>query len=394
MMFGGGDMAEISKGRGGGGAVEKGYKFRIYPTPEQEALIRKTFGCARFVYNYYLDKRQALYKAEQRAMGHNDCSADLTQLKKGLEWLKEPDSIALQASLEHLRDAYDNFFAARERGDGSWGFPAFKSKRGSRQSYTTKLVNGNIQLYSKHIKLPKLGLVECRVSRQLQGRMLNVTVSRSPAGKYYVSICCTGVAHPSFEKTGSNIGIDLGLKDFATDSNKKTYENHRFLRKHGKALARLQRQQSRKQIGSKNREKARVKVAKKHEYIAYCRSDFHHKLSTQIVREHDIIAIEDLAVRNMLRNRRLSKSISDAGWGEFARQLVYKAGWYGKTLVKTDTFFASTQLCSTPGCSYKNVDAKNLSVREWVCPMCGALHDRECNAAVNILIEALRLLGA
>jgi len=236
--------------------------------------------------------------------------------------------------------------------------------------------------------------VECRVSKQVQGRLLNVTVSRTPSDKYFVSICCTDVVHTLFEKTGSAIGIDLGLKDFARDSEGRQYENHRFLRKHEKKLARLQRQQSRKQIGSKNREKARVKVALMHEYITNCRADAHHKLSTKLVRDHDVIAIEDLKVRDMVQNRRLSKSISDAGWSEFARQLEYKSKWYGKTLVKTDTFFASTQMCSTPGCSFKNADTKDLSVREWVCPECGAHHDRDENAAVNNLNEGLRLLSA
>jgi len=374
--------------------VEKGYKFRIYPTLAQETLIRKTLGCARYVYNYYLNKRQELYKAEQKTMGHKECSEDLTQLKKELTWLKEPDSIALQASLENLQGAYDNFFAARERGDNKWGFPAYKSKKDNRQSYMTKNVNGNIKLIDKHIRLPKLGQVECRVSRQVQGRILNVTVSLTPTGKYFVSICCTDIVHPLFEKTGSAIGIDLGLKDFARDSDNKPYENHRFLQKHERKLARLQRRQSRKQIGSKNREKARVKAALMHEYITNCRADAHHKLSTKLVRAHDVIIIEDLKVRKMVQNRRLSKSISDVGWSEFTRQLEYKTEWYGKKLIKTDTFFASSQKCSTPGCSFKNDDTKNLSVREWICPKCGAHHDRDANAAVNILNEGLRLLSA
>ena len=374
--------------------MEKGYKFRIYPTPEQAVLIRRTIGCARYVYNHYLNMRQEQYKAEQKTLGYKECSADLTRLKQELTWLKEPDSIALQATLENLQDAYDNFYAAVKRGNSHWGFPAFKSKKSSHQSYMTKLVNGNIQMFDKHIKLPKLGLVQCRVSKQMQGRILNVTVSRTPTNKYFVSICCTDIVHPQFEKTGSAIGLDLGLKDFARDSDNNPYENHRFLRKHEKKLARLQRQQSRKQIGSKNRERARVKVALMHEYITNCRSDAHHKLSTMLVRNHDVIVIEDLRVKNMVQNRRLSKSISDAGWGGFTRQLEYKADWYGKRLVKTDTYFASTQMCSTPGCTYKNVDTKNLSVREWVCPECGACHDRDCNAAVNILNEGLRLLSA
>jgi len=373
--------------------MEKGYKFRIYPSPEQAVLIAKTFGCVRFIYNFFLNMRQALYKAGQITMGYGACSRSLTLLKKELPWLNEPDSVALQSSVRHLQDAYDNFFAAKERGDKDWGLPVFKSKKDNEKSYTTKHTNGNIKMFDKHIKLPKLGMVECRVSKQVRGRILNATVSQSPSGKYYVSINCTDEVIRQFPKTGSVIGLDLGLKEFAIDSNGQTYENHKFLRKSERKLARLQRRHSRKQSGSRNRGKARVKVARMHEYIANSRNDAHHKLSTALVREHDIIAIEGLQVKNMVKNRRLSKAISDASWSEFKRQLKYKAEWYGKTVVETGTFFASTQKCSTPGCAYKNVDAKNLGVRQWSCPECGAAHERDHNAAINVRDEGMRLLA-
>ena len=370
--------------------MEKAYKFRIYPTEEQEILIRRTFGCVRFVYNHYLDKRKELYKTESKAMSHKECSADLTRLKREYPWLREPDSIALQASLEHLQIAYDNFFKALERGDRNWGFPVFKSKRNRHKSYTTKSVNGNIHVLDKHIRLPKLGLVPCRVSKRIEGRILNVTVSQTPSGKYYVSICCTDVAMPQYIKTGKAVGIDLGLSAIAVTSDGDDKPNHKYLSKSSKKLAREQRRLSRKTIGGSNYEKQRIKVAKVHEQIAGKRSDSIHKMTTELVKKNDIIVMEDLAVTNMIKNRRLSKAIADASWGEIKRQLEYKCEWHGRTFVQVGRFYPSSQLCQ---CGYRNADVKDLKIRFWSCPECGLEHDRDINAAKNILREGLRLLS-
>ena len=368
--------------------MEKGYKFRVYPTQEQKVLIQKTFGCARFVYNHYLDKRQTIYRETQTTFGYKKCSEDLTQLKNELSWLREPDSVALQASLEDLQSAYDNYFAAKKRGDNKWGLPTWKSKKDHEKSYTSKNNNNAIQVYGKHIKLPKLGLVPCRVSKQIQGRILKATVSQVPSGKFYVSVCCTDVYVPQHQKTGAVVGIDLGLKAIAITSDGNEYENQRHLKKSTKKLAREQRRLSRKQSGSANYERQRIKVAKVHGDVANKRLDSHHKMTTELVRNYDIICMEDLAVRNMMKNHKLARAISDAAWGEIVRQARYKCEWHGKTFIQVGRFYPSSQLCQ---CGYKNPEVKDLKVRFWTCPQCGKEHDRDPNAADNILMEGLRL---
>ena len=274
--------------------MEYSYQFRIYPTKEQEAQIAKTLGCCRYVYNPYLAMRTEIYKDKKESMNYNACSKDMTELKKSLDWLKEVDSTALQSALKFLDTAYQNFFRRLKKGEKP-GYPRFKRKHDSRQSYTSKCVGKNIQVLEHAVKLPKLGKVKCCISKQVQGRIANQ------------------------------------------------------------------------------------------------RKDMLHKLSTKLIRENDIICMEDLAVKNMVKNHNLAKSIADASWGEFRRQLTYKAEWYGRKLVVIDRFYPSSQMCSACGTLWSGT--KDLAVRKWTCTDCGTVHDRDVNAAKNILAEGLRMLA-
>lgn len=366
--------------------MEKAFKYRIYPNKKQRELIQKTFGCCRYVYNYFLDKRITEYKENKKTLSFYDTSKMLTQLKKENKWLKEPDKDALQKSLKNLDNAYQKFFKERI------GYPKFKSKKNRHQSYTTSCTNNNIRFENKHIKLPKLGYVKVSDKQIPQGRILNATISQEPNGHYYCSLCCTDIEFPQYPKTNKNVGIDLGIVDFAILSDGIKIKNPRFYEKSEKKLAKLQRELSRKTIGGSNWNKSRIKVANLQKHISNQRKDFLQKLTTNIIKQYDIICIEDLDVQSMretdssVRN----KHVNDVSWSEFRRMLTYKSTWYGKILSVINRYFPSSQICH---CCGTNGGKKSVEIRHWICSSCGSKLDRDNNASINILNEGLRILN-
>ena len=365
---------------------QKSYKFRLYPNLEQKILFEKTFGCSRFIWNQMLADGITHYEKTGETLKNTPA-----QYKKDFPWLKEVDSLALCNVQLNLNQAYKLFFQSK------FGFPKFKSKK-TAQSYKTNNQNGSVALLDGKVKLPKIGWVTVKAHRKVKGLIKSATISKTATGKYFISILCEEEILP-LPKTDSKLGIDLGLENFAILSTGEKIENPRFLISLSKKLAKEQKILSRrahlakkrgvKLSESSNYQKQKLKVAKIHEKIANQRKDFLNKLSTELIKNHDVICIEDLASKNLMKNHHFARAIGDVSWYEFVRQLRYKADWYGKKVVQISRWFPSSQLCSTCGV---NSGKKPLFVREWTCESCGTHHDRDINASINILKEGLSLV--
>lgn len=360
----------------------KAYKYRIYPTKEQEILIQKTFGCCRFVFNKFLGIKKDLYDSKKKSLSYGQACKQLTELKNELEWLKEVDSDALQKELKNLNQAYDNFFKKRAK------FPKFKSKKNNHKSYTATQ-NRTMEIKDNMIKLPKIKWIKAKIHRPMNGRILNATISQEPDGKYYVSLCCEEDIQ-ELTRNDNQVGVDLGVSDLAILSNGIKFENPRFIKQSEKKLAREQRKLAKMEFGSNNYQRQRIKVAKLHQHIKEQRKTYLHSVTRYLVDSFGVICLEDLSSRNLMKNKHLSKAIADVSWFEFNRQLEYKSDWYGRCIQKIDIWYPSSQICSECG---TRDGKKALSIREWTCKECGSVLDRDTNAARNILSEGKRILG-
>jgi len=353
--------------------IKRAYKYRIYPNSQHQDKLSQQFGGCRFVYNYFLRKRIDTYAETGKGLTYYDTALQLTELKKqpDYNWLKDMDSQAAQQALRDLDTAYSNFFSKRAK------FPNFKKKHDKQSCRFPQ----RFKIEGNKLYIPKVGWIKIVLHRPIEGKMKNLTISKTKSGKYFASIQVEQEIEKPVYK-GGEIGLDLGLKDFAVTSDGQRFPNPKHLKKSEKKLAKLQRRLSRTKKGSKGRGKAQLKVAKQHERIVNQRKDFLHKLSRQLVENNQLIAIEDLNIRGMMKNHKLAKSISDAGWYEFARQLGYKGDWYGCHIEQIDRFFPSSKRCFH--CGHIN-DLLKLSDREWICTECGSVLDRDINAAQNIL---------
>lgn len=376
----------------------KAYKFRIYPTAEQELFFNKTIGCSRFVFNHFLDKWNKAYEETGKGLSKVKCDKMLTPLKAELEWLTEVDSRGLKYALGDLEDAFKRFYKKQNKA------PRFKSKKKSSQSYSTQLQGKNqnpeVLIVNGAIKLPKAGLVKIKAHREVVGRVFKATIRRTPTGKWFVTLV-TEQEIAELPKTGSVCGIDLGRKTFAIVSDGTLYHNPKHLAAMEKRLAREQRKMSRRHLlakarkcelaEAKNYQKQKRKVARLHEKVANKRLDYLHQVSSEIIKNHDIIGIEDLGIADMLskNSRNDNKETADVSWYKFRTLLEYKAEWYGKQVVVVARNYASSQTCSC--CGHKHKAVKTQRLREWTCPNCETHHDRDLNASYNLRNEAIRL---
>ena len=355
------------------------YKYRIYPNTEQKVFFAKCFGCVRFFYNKSLSDMNEIYKSTGKFKNITPAS-----YKEDYSFLKEVDSFALCNAQLNRNAAFKSFFNHKT------AFPRYKSKRND-QSYTTNMVNGNIKISSnnRYISIPKCPRIRIKKHRDFIGTIKSITVSMTTDNKYYISLLVEEETE-SINLMDNAIGLDLGIKDLIVDSNGHKYKNHKYLTKSQKKLAKEQRKLSHMEKGSNNRNKQRIKVARLHKHIQNQRNDYLHKLSKKIIDENQIICIEDLKVKNMMNDSKLARNISDVSWSRLVSMLLYKADWYGRTIVKVPKDYPSSQLCHA--CGYKNSITRDLTIRKWICPKCGSIHDRDINAARNILSKGIELL--
>ena len=379
--------------------IEKGFKYRIYPRDNQIEQIENMFRAKRYVWNYFLNINIHRLNHHKSVLNYNKMSKLLTLLKKKNPWLKDCEKSVLQNTLKVQYETFLNCFKKL------CGFPKFKSYKNNYQSIKMNYTNGNIGIIEKDaeytstgkfkkqnckVKIPKVKQIKIAYSRQYEGRIVSCTLSRDTDNKYYISLCCVNIKHKTIEQTGAVVGIDLGVKEFATTSDNEIINNPKFYRQYEEQLIKSQRKLSKRKKGSNNRNKQRLKVNKWHKKITNCRIDFLQKLSTKLISDYDIICMEDLSSGNMMKNHKLAKSIADASFFEFNRELEYKARWNYKLISRIDRFYPSSQLCSN--CGSQSSQTKDLGVRIYICEECGLEIDRDYNASINILNEGLRIL--
>ena len=366
----------------------KDYKFRVYPNEAQIELFNKTVGCRRLVWNMFLNLHEEDYQLNKKSLSQYDAVNLLSKLKKceGYDFLNEVDSSALRIAIEDLYAAYHKFYEHKNYK------PCLKSKKHEySKAYTTQMVNNNIKVKSGYIVLPKMGKIKAKIHTYVDGVIKRATFKQTKTGKFFITITCN-VEIPKKDINENQVGIDLGIKDFIITSDGEKFDSVKPLRMLEKKIIKEQRKLSKMVKFSNNYNKQRLKLAKLHEKVANTRKYTQDKISTYLINKYGTIVLEDLRPSNMLRNHHLAKSIQDASWSQFVNMLIYKADWYGREIIFVDRFYPSSQTCNV--CGFKNVDTKNLKVRKWDCPNCGTTHDRDINAAINILNEGKRILEA